>query len=518
MERKCLERFGVVLMMLTLVCCSAGPPALESRPGHIPVVADLQRHVECELRPLVAAVGKNKHLKLIQVEPEERILETDDEDLRSLYQQDPKQLDKLLHNLVEYTFVSSISMTLDVLDTQQFSPSLNFIDPLDPKGATSLAVAVGASLGGTQEHYETFNTTINMTKLWEDAVAGKEPGGGCFKEEAGGIEGKLGLVGDVINGLQSIDAAAEYNFASSASPLVSSASAPITGFPTLEFSTEKKSRDRTVVRLNGAITVSAPATGEAGSLTVVGIINVGGYDFFANLTGTTIQNDQNIKNGILNVPYSITGTLGLTDSHGGKVDGKFGYGPKLTLIGSVNVTGDNLQLSVDSGTLVPDTTANGDPQTTDAYFYSGTESIKVFQRNAKMEGANLMTSFSSVASSGSTTGGAAKASGGGTGATSNTTQFTAFENFQLSYGVNGGPNWTLTHFKGPAGGSNSLLTLNRNDSDSLTMTFVAACRQDGVSNILAKDYWSAIPICDQSGILTTLAAQSGQYTNNFHTR
>jgi hypothetical protein len=66
--------------------------------------------------------------------------------------------------------------------------------------------------------------------------------------------------------------------------------------------------------------------------------------------------------------------------------------------------------------------------------------------------------------------------------------------FTINAGVNGGPNWTLTHFKGPAGGggmgggggaggmggtggggNQGLLNFNRQTKDTLTISFLAVC-------------------------------------------
>ena len=35
----------------------AGPPNLETLPGHVPQVADLTAHIQCELLPLVASIN-----------------------------------------------------------------------------------------------------------------------------------------------------------------------------------------------------------------------------------------------------------------------------------------------------------------------------------------------------------------------------------------------------------------------------------------------------------------------------
>jgi hypothetical protein len=45
--------------------------------------------------------------------------------------------------------------------------------------------------------------------------------------------------------------------------------------------------------------------------------------------------------------------------------------------------------------------------------------------------------------------------------------------FTLVYGVGGGPTWSLSHFKGPAGNSN-LINFTRTDKDTLVLSFASA--------------------------------------------
>ena len=48
--------------------------------------------------------------------------------------------------------------------------------------------------------------------------------------------------------------------------------------------------------------------------------------------------------------------------------------------------------------------------------------------------------------------------------------------FTIVYGINNvGPTWTITHFKGPGGGSQGLLTLTRTEKDTLVISFAPAC-------------------------------------------
>jgi len=139
-----------------------------------------------------------------------------------------------------------------------------------------------------------------------------------------------------------------------------------------------------------------------------------------------------------------------------------------------------------------------------------------------------MTNSPTQPSQGPSKGGAANASAG-------TTQFGSFVNFIVSYGLNGGPNWTLATFKGPSGGGGGggggggssgsggggggqLLNISRQDTDSLTITFVAACQDKGAKAATPfTTYWDSIPRCDQLGTLQQSAAAIGTQSNFLRT-
>jgi hypothetical protein len=53
--------------------------------------------------------------------------------------------------------------------------------------------------------------------------------------------------------------------------------------------------------------------------------------------------------------------------------------------------------------------------------------------------------------------------------------FTVTAEFTITASLNGGPNWTLTKFRGPSLGSNGLLSVQRVPKDTLVMTFVPVC-------------------------------------------
>jgi hypothetical protein len=59
--------------------------------------------------------------------------------------------------------------------------------------------------------------------------------------------------------------------------------------------------------------------------------------------------------------------------------------------------------------------------------------------------------------------------------------------FSLLWGINGGPNWILLKFKGPAGGSGAssqLVNYSRQKQDTLISTFAATCKSDEYINLM----------------------------------
>jgi hypothetical protein len=131
---------------------------------------------------------------------------------------------------------------------------------------------------------------------------------------------------------------------------------------------------------------------------------------------------------------------------------------------------------------------------------------------SKLKGTHFAAAFTAAAGGGGASGAAASKSTGSSSASSGT-QFGSLVNFMLSYGVEGGPNWTLSNFKGPGGGtgtSGQLLSVSRSHTDSATITFVAAC-QDDINVERFDTYWQTIPKCN--GTQQVQAANAGAQYN-----
>lgn len=582
-------RNGVVsfalLMGLAIVsggCASLNsPPLLETYPGHVPDVADLNNHIACELRPLVASIRSDKKKEnfylATRIVDGRQTLDTDNWELASLFESHP-ELNDLLPKLVKYSFIAAVAMTLDVLDTEGVNPSLSYINPYNSMGSFNGLFNAGASVNGTQEHNQVYSYTINLLKLWESQNHMRCGDSSWF----GGLEGDLGLVRDTVSGLLSLNASADLNIAGSASPIVSSASASLERAITLRFTgmttegsdetgapqqdepsksggldlklnggfivppsgtgsqgtltitgtaTENgKSEPRRPVSLeltlsgghdpSGGVgfTVSPPTTGSQGTLTLTGTATDNrGFGYFVSLTGSTYKSP---NGGAL--PYSISGNLTRTRGPS-TADINLGVNPKITLAGNIDISKPLLNIQIKSGSITPDS-STGTAAIPGLWIPTGTGLLNLEGKVSRdyVTPFSLSPMFAGAATTGaggSSGSGGAKASASATGsAGSSTTQFSTFDNFQLSYGLNiGGPTWTLKTFKGPAGATSPLLTLNRSDTDTLTITFVPACKQGGQNNLTPTTFWQAIPVCDSSGTLQALAGASGQNFNFYRT-
>ncbi len=99
------------------------------------------------------------------------------------------KLKSLLLRLTSDHFVASVTLTLDVLDTQGVNPSASFITPLYPGASyssmTNFTLAVGGSLSGTQERNISLSYSIDLAEL-KDSSPGKNEALYCFDPNATG--------------------------------------------------------------------------------------------------------------------------------------------------------------------------------------------------------------------------------------------------------------------------------------------------------------------------------------------
>lgn len=104
--------------------------------------------------------------------------------------------------------------------------------------------------------------------------------------------------------------------------------------------------------------------------------------------------------------------------------------------------------------------------------------------------------------------------------------------FTIIENINGGPSWVLTHFKGPAAGSQPLISLNRQVRDTLAITFTPICirrKPESTNTATGRRTYSNpamvdgtpgwanyLPWCDKTtNANKARAAVSGQTLTNF---
>ena len=107
--------------------------------------------------------------------------------------------------------------------------------------------------------------------------------------------------------------------------------------------------------------------------------------------------------------------------------------------------------------------------------------------------------------------------------------------FTIMEGINGGPTWTLRHFKGPGGNSSGLLNFSRQVKDTLLISFVPVCIrekywEDPSVTSLPKQYYpepivgtpgwaNYLPPCNAGNLadLKTAALNTARYVNFVNT-
>lgn len=112
---------------------------------------------------------------------------------------------------------------------------------------------------------------------------------------------------------------------------------------------------------------------------------------------------------------------------------------------------------------------------------------------------------------GASTSAAATAASSSGASASTGTSFGSTVDFTVVYGLNGGPTWSLTHFKGPAG-SASMFSIGRQVVDTLNIAFVPACQDAENVKPVVKNYWDSIAACNASSFANATAAAQGYNT------
>jgi hypothetical protein len=488
--------------------CSAHLPALETAPGNGPTVSDIVDHINCELasivnaKPVESAVTNTENVRLIDRAAAD------------------KNFARLLPRLTYDHFVASVLMSLDVSDTESVSPSLSFITPYNASGSFNRVLGIGGSLSGTQERNVSLGYSIDLANLQDTRdgqghivryvdshhcnilsddvtiVNNVNPSGSV------GLAGDLGLADIVADGLIGLDKSKDVNVYGSGGPINPNVTREVTTTLSVKIPPPPGNTNPTLIplTLTGSITFSPPANPQSmGTVTLTGWANTSNETQYAiSMTGTTFP----MKNGA-SVTVAVSGTLALLASSS-LTDGAvvtFGTGPGLALTGTIDDNYTPSQLAIQSGVLT------ASPNAGSKVLYQvtpGTTAISPTKNKSYIAG--------SPGAPGAAAPGAPGPAKGASTASVGSTEFGSLVNFVIGYGLNGGPTWTLTHFKGPSAGSGQLLNVTRTNTDSLTITFVAACK-DGPTKATVTDYWSSIPECDDLGTLRQQASNIGAQNN-----
>ncbi len=518
---------GVLAILLAtpfLTHCSS-VPELTSEPGNGPSVRQIVNHINCELASIIAS---NPSVKRQFAVFKKQYRGPADQKIEEREAADPK-LKKLLPYLQEDHFVASVLLTLDTTDTQGVYPSASFIHPFTT--AFNRTWGLGANLNGTQERNVTFGYSIDLANA----------GQGCSPEvlspEDAGVSGTLGLADIVADGLTGIDSSQKVNVYSSGGPVMPAFDAVLNDLGlglTCAGSNNcaQHNLDGQELRLSGVMNF-APAGDplQPGTMTFAGKAEAGnpGDTYVVSLQGSTVDTRERHQ-----VKFTLSGSM-TRDSKvpaDSSLAGQLGFNPSISLVGTLGYRGKLVAGLKDTrGVITPSSEKLGpnggdrsliynihkpDAPETGAEQAFNTRKMRDQIADQKFGGA-----MARPGGGGSSSGSAASSGGGGGGngaspartaslSSAAGTQFGSLIQFTIAYGINGGPNWTLEKFKGPGGGSGpggSLFGLSRQRTDTLQITFVAACNDD--ANVQTVDtFWDSIPKCN--GTQQSAAGAIGQ--------
>ncbi len=539
---RCVRTARALLLGLFVVGAVSGCslPLLESQGEGGPTVKDITARVNCELADLVKLSKSN--IERIKRMPTDT--STSYGGLVEYIRANPESFNKyqtLLNHLTDDHFVASVTMILDVLNTQGLNPSLSFISPINNSTMFNSTLGIGGSLNGSQERNISLSYSIDLDRVINQC---KRPA-----HAATGLTGDLGLADIVVDGLLGLDLSRKVNIYGNSGPsslpmtyqlkdwymtldFIKASLSGFTGLQTFDF---KGSASYSPSTTNPQSPGTLSLTGVADDLDMLGNPYYSTNSYFINLNGSTFQDASGL------ITFLLTGTMTQTTPIGAPTGittqststdlenlQKLGFGPKLTLAGTIDNSANKKKppespVKITSGSIASDTTTPALflPPLTKQSPQSGLSIPVLLCQTAVLVPGEILQCppperivTIQAAASGSAPGGQSS-SKVATAPTASPTQFGSAINFTISYGVNGGPNWTLATFKGPGGGGGSssggsgsggggggggggqLASISRTDTDTLTITFVAACK-DGDNSANPSDYWDALSRCNQN--------------------
>ncbi|MDE0839484.1 MAG: hypothetical protein OSB41_10590, partial [Kiritimatiellae bacterium] len=353
----------------------------------------------------------------------------------------------------------------------------------------------------------------------------------------GALLGDLGLADIVVDGLRGLDDSSKVNLYGGTGPVRPAETATVQFDLDHVSLTQGQDRNPKISSgsLDGTVTFTPPAAGTYApeTATLVGVlklkdaINAQVISYLVNVPGTVIpeppDRDAIRPDASKRVRVSFQGALSADTVT--NISHTPGTAPALVLVG----TSDTGKLS--GLTLKGQITASPTPTNLTSYSFdasvpsnaNGLPAI-LFQRSYSLQGFNVPSYLTNAlvaapaATAAPSPGGGSKAGSAGGASSNGSSSFGSTVNFSLAYGLNGGANWTLTHFKGPSP-SSPLFTGSRTETNTLNITFVPACRKtnpkEDIDLIAPKlsDFWSILSPCDADNVNVGNAAAAANQLN-----
>jgi hypothetical protein len=497
---------AVIALLLVLLSGCSNVPHLATTPAEGPTIHTVVNHINCELAFIVNASPDGP------IYPETRRI------FEYAERSNDPNIWRHLRLLKHYHFVASVLLTLDVSNNEAVSPSLTFIQPLT--GTFNRTLSVGGSVTATQERNKSFSYSVDMANVEK----------GCDLRQPAptiGITGDFGLADIVIEGLNGLFASESVNvygsggpvtpafdaFASTDLDLTWTCKVPDTpghdGAPATPGCSSAPSNKKTKMTLKGTVSFSPssdPETPGTMSFTGGALNGLGKGEYLVSLSGSTITSGMiRSSESKKRTRFLLSGSM-TREANSGGPEG-LGFAPSVTLVGYVEPgrKPSEYSLSIESGQASPSSETGG------KYIYV-ISAVKIPLTHHQPKSSSNFVAFTAGGGGGaSSTTITAKATAP---ASSNTTQFSSLITFTLALSANGGPNWNLLTFKGPGGGGSSgqLFSGGHTSTDTLSLTFVAACQNPSDRPITVfKTYWDTIPKCN--GTQQALASAVG-YQNN----
>jgi hypothetical protein len=548
-----------------LACCSV--PELTSEPGRGPSVRQILNHINCELASIIASnPSKNKDIKPLKyygpIDPTIEERQVFDPALRGL-----------IPYLQENHFVASVLLTLDTTDTEGVFPTASFI--INPTVTVGLGAQVNglqernvsfgysidlANVADGCYPWEIYgaptglNGNLRLGDIIADGLTGLDATNRVNVYSSGGPtrpafdaamnQMKLGFTcstsSDAVCPPPYKDAfdltlSGNVNFAPASDP-----ESP----GTISFAGRAKSdHDNYVMNLTGStiqvdskrhskLKFTLSGTMTKASATENSDVNSSiGYSPNIALVGSIFEQGQLVR-GFTGVRGLLTPSSEVPPPVSQQTPTCTPAGsPSCTPAGALTCTPAGVLTCTPSGTPTCNPTGTlacksslptgakvvytiggpitGTPGTGGGVVFNA-EGVK-FRTNRVATGFSINAAPAAGASPAAGTASATVKSSASSSASS--TQFGSLVNFMITYGLNGGPNWTLSTFKGPGGGTGpggALFSATRAHTATLQITFVAACNDDNNPQTI-NSFWQSIPKCN--GTQQAQAAAAGQALN-----